>query len=298
MEGETLRSRLAGLLQKSRKAVRLYTNFEKPSANSSGYNFIHSRSASRTSAGFSGSQESRGFQGVGGYEGIGRDALGDKAGEKDAAGLNALQLAQWQAVNTDLQRQITAILDRPHSRLLASETVEIRDRFYGMWRAYEAELRQKQIDLAEAVSRGDFIKAALLAKSSVALKALEQATEAAQHEMQIIVDRFKLGNAKQAESSGRETILRDELIKLEDQAPNLASAFPGHASAESSSQNAEAVATPSSAGGDFVAETENSAGSSQPRNLQPRNLQPRSSQQPSSGRVLAKVIQLRRTATH
>ncbi len=281
MEGETLRSRLAGLLQKSRKAVRLYTNFEKPQSHPagyrhpSGYSYTHTRSAQNRL------DEASGFfkfdkwgndssEGVSGTRESGVDAASFKALQVE---LTSLQLSQWQSVNTDLQRQITAILDRPHSRLLGSETVEIRDRFYGMWRAYEADLRQKQIDLAEAVSRGDFVRAAILAKATVMLKAREQAAEAAQHEIQVIVERFKLcsghapglgsGHAHSSSSTQRgsgdlETVLRDELIKLED--PVLTN-HPTEASSKSGPGPG-----------------------------------PGAGEQGSGGRVLAKVIPLRRSA--
>jgi len=149
VDDETLKSRLATLLQKSRKAVRVYTSFEKGAYRSS-------------------------------------------QDQREAAVFTALQLEQWQIVNTDLQRQLMVIIDRPHTRLLASETVGLRDYFYGSWRSYEAELRQKQGELAEAATRGDFIRTAMLGKTCVILRSREQASEAAQHEIQLIVERFKL----------------------------------------------------------------------------------------------------------
>lgn len=185
VDGETLKSRLVGLLQKSRKAVRIYTTFDK--------------------------------------------SADMKSADREGATYTALQLEQWQAINTDLQRQLGTILDRPHTRLLSNETVGIRDHFYGLWRSYEAELRTTQNDLGEAAARGDFVKAAVLAKSAVILKAREQAAEAAHHEIQIIVERFKLGGATWREQSTPNTTgtqsgsvpLTDELITLQDRPISL-----------------------------------------------------------------------------
>ncbi len=177
MDGETLKSRLVALLQKSRKAVRLYNNFDRRSFSDGG----DRNSFGCTPAGFSG-----------GVRVAGLPQVSASQADKELGNYAALQLEQWQGINADLQRQLGQILDRPHTRLLGSETIEIRDRFYGMWRAFEAELRQKQVELGDSVARGDFVRAAVLAKAAVILKAREQAAEAAHHEIQQVVDRFKL----------------------------------------------------------------------------------------------------------
>jgi len=172
VDEETLKSRLATLLQKSRKAVRVYTSFEKGAYRSS-------------------------------------------QDEREAAVFTALQLEQWQIVNTDLQRRLMVIIDRPHTRLLASETIGLRDYFYGSWRSYEAELRQKQGELVEAATRGDFIRTAMLGKTCVILRSREQASEAAQHEIQLIVERFKLCASVMGSSAAEMPAMEMPVIEMQ-----------------------------------------------------------------------------------
>ena len=121
--------------------------------------------------------------------------------ELEGADLKRLHWEQWQLVNLELQRELRIMLDRPTTRTLAADTVALRDRFYGMWRAAEAQLRIRQQTLIESATRGDFLKAAALARSAISLRAYEQATAAVQHEVQLVVDRYRLGDLYGAQSS-------------------------------------------------------------------------------------------------
>lgn len=148
MDGETLRSRVAQLVQRTRKAVRLYSSAER--------------------------------------------LTGGERGGAEQAQLTALQLEQWQQVNTELQRQLAAAVDHPNQKLLANEVVAVRDRFYHEWRNTEAEVHLKQGELLSAGEKGDFVRCAVLGRALVVLKAREQAAQAAHHELQELIDKARL----------------------------------------------------------------------------------------------------------
>ncbi len=148
MDGETLRSRVVQLVQRTRKAVRLYSSAER--------------------------------------------LTGGERLSAEQAEFTALQLEQWQQINTELQRQLYAAVDHPNQRLLAGEVLSIRDRFYHEWRNAESELHIKQTELLSAAEKGDFVRAAVLGRALVVVKAREQAAQAAHHELQDLVDRSRI----------------------------------------------------------------------------------------------------------
>jgi len=160
MDGETLRSRVAQLVQKTRKAVRLYS------------------SAERLAGG-------------------------------EQAQFTSLQLDQWQQINSELQRQLAAAVDRPHQRFLASEVVTVRDRFYHEWRNAESEVHMKQRELLSAAEKGDFVRCAVLGRALVVVKAREQAAQAALHELQDLIDKARIDPRTNAGSGASEPQQRE-----------------------------------------------------------------------------------------
>ena len=134
MDGETFRSRLLTLLQRSRQAHRLYSSMERMQ---------------------------RG----------------------DAAEFTEMQASAWRSINAELIKQLTAYLDAPHSRQLSNQVVLLRDRFLSEFRANEADVHQRQRELIGASEKGDFVRAAVLSRSLVGLKARAQAVNAAFSEL-------------------------------------------------------------------------------------------------------------------
>lgn len=142
MENHTFRSRLAELMQKSRKALRLYTSVGRVSNPQSEF--------------------------------------------------NDMQVQQWKEVNADLLKQISMAMESPNSRALVADIFTLRDRFYTAWRSAEAEVHGKRRDLISSAENGDFIKAAVLGRELVLLKAREQAAQAAHHELQEVLTRSRV----------------------------------------------------------------------------------------------------------
>lgn len=147
MQDQTFHSRLIQLLQKSKKALRLYS------------------SAARFS--------------------------GDRFGGDGGSEFSEAQIAEWKAVNTELIRQLTVVLERGIPRNLPGEVVAIRDYFYRCWRGAEADLHVKQKDLIASAEAADFVRAALLSDELVILKARTQASQAACHELNEVIKRSK-----------------------------------------------------------------------------------------------------------
>ncbi len=137
MDKETFFQRLGALLQKSRKAQRLYSSMGRVSSDSSPY--------------------------------------------------SEAQIEEWRNISADILRQLSAVMERPHSKTLVSDVVAIRDNFYHVWRSSESSLHRVQRDLVSSSERGDFIKAVSLAEEAVVLKARVQAAHAAHHEFSEIL---------------------------------------------------------------------------------------------------------------
>ena len=143
MESMPFRSRLVQLMQRSRKALRLYSNVER--------------------------------------------LPNDPSSE-----LADVQVNEWRRVNSELLKELGNALEHANQKRIISETFSIRDQFYGEWKMAEADLHRKQRQLLECSENGDFIKASLLAKELVMLKARVQACQAAHHEVQEVLSRSRV----------------------------------------------------------------------------------------------------------
>lgn len=152
MESMPFRSRLVQLMQRSRKALRLYSSVERGSV--------------------------------------------DHSGE-----LGEVQIAEWRRVNAELLKELGLALDQPSQKRLVSEVFSIRDQFYGEWKVAEADLHRKQRQLLDCSENSDFIKASLLSRELVMLKARAQACQAAHHEVHQVLQKARVSQPAQAESS-------------------------------------------------------------------------------------------------
>ena len=97
------------------------------------------------------------------------------------------QAAEWRTINAELMKQLTSLLDAPQNRELSSSLCLLKDRFVGELRQAETQLHTNQRELVSASENGDFIKAAILSRTLVSLKARVQATQAVHHELESIV---------------------------------------------------------------------------------------------------------------
>lgn len=156
MENHTFRSRLTQLLQKSRKALRLYSSLGSSRAPGS----------------------------------VASDRSG--ADEQASHEFSELQVGEWRRVNGELVRSLTLIATNSQPRQLATDVFSLRDRFQIEWRGSEGELHSKQILLLQASEASDFTRAAILARELVALKAAVQASHAAFVELDELIGASKL----------------------------------------------------------------------------------------------------------
>ena len=143
MDRDTFRSRVVKLVQKSKKALRLYTS-------------------------------------------MGRLNTGE------ASELADQQVSEWKTINQTLIKTITEALDSLGNKELAERIFFLRDHFYSNWRTAEADLKTKQGILTAAADNQDFIKCAGISKELAILKSRMQASQAACHELQVVIDQSKL----------------------------------------------------------------------------------------------------------
>lgn len=143
MDSSSFRARVVGLVQKSRKALRLYTSMGR-------------------------------LRGVTGAE------------------FSDIQLAEWREVNATLIKDVTAALEAGNSKKLAADIYILRDKYYQVWREIEASLHVKQKELVALASSSDYVKAAILSRELVQLKAQMQATQAVHHEVQDVIRQSKV----------------------------------------------------------------------------------------------------------
>lgn len=149
----TFRSRLLKLLQKTRKAVRLYSSIESNSIDVA--------------------LRERGF---------------DDAGVE----YRPLQVEEWRKATQNLLRDLSTALEQPNSRRLTVDIFALRDRFHADWRLAESEMHSLHRDIQLAVETADYIKVAQLGKVLVRLKSRVQASQAAHHEIQDVIDKSKV----------------------------------------------------------------------------------------------------------
>ena len=168
MDNQTFRSRLVELIQKSRKAMRLYTTMGRT-------------------------------LGMRGNEARGADS--DTRGANEYA---ELQAAEWRSVNAELVKKLSSFAESPNAKKLVSDVLHFRDHLHAEFRMAEAELKSKQRDLLFAAENSDFIKAALLSRDLVSLKARTQAAQAAHHELESVIRRSKIGGGVAAPSGSIE----------------------------------------------------------------------------------------------
>lgn len=141
------RSRLVQLMQRSRKALRLYSSVER--------------------------------------------VAGDNTSE-----LADLQVSEWRRVNAELLKELNLAIGHPNQKRMVSEVFGIRDQFYGEWKLAEAEMHQKQNFLLESSENGDFVRASVLARELVTLKARTQACQAAHHEVQEVIQKSRVSQPR------------------------------------------------------------------------------------------------------
>jgi hypothetical protein len=105
----------------------------------------------------------------------------------EQAELSDAQVQEWREVNGELLRSLTTAVGRVTPRETAGDVGALRDRFHVAWRSNEASLHNRQQELISAAEKGDFIKAALVARELVTLRARVQASQAAFFELDLLV---------------------------------------------------------------------------------------------------------------
>ena len=142
MEDHTLRSKLLALIQKSRKAVRLYNNVSN---------------------------------------------LSDLGG----SAMTSTQVLEWKNINAELVKRLSTVLDIGNGRKLVAELFGIRDYFLNEFQSLDHDLAIKQKELITAAQIGDYVKCFAISSELVSQKARIQAAQAAHHELELILKRYK-----------------------------------------------------------------------------------------------------------
>lgn len=102
------------------------------------------------------------------------------------------QLAEWRDVSGMLIKDLSAALEAGNAKKLAADLFIIRDRCCDAWREVETVVHVKHKELNQACTAGDYVKAAILSKELVRLKAKLQASQAAHHELQEVIKQSKV----------------------------------------------------------------------------------------------------------
>ena len=127
----------------------------------------------------------------------------------DPVELTDQQLGQWKDVNAQLLRDLSSVLESSNSRDLSVQLYALRDRFHQMWRTQETRMHGLQKTLIGAAENGDFVKAAMLSRELVVIKAKAQASQAAHHELQDVIDKSKVAQPEPP------IVLREEEVVVE-----------------------------------------------------------------------------------
>jgi hypothetical protein len=191
MDSVQLRSRLLKLLQKSRKAVRLYSSVDTTL--------------------------------VGKY-------LVSGDGQISETKVRELQSDEWKRVTTELMRDLSSALENPNPKRLVHDLYALRDRSYSDWRLAEAELHRHQKDLVTAAETSDFIKASVLSIKLIRMKAHFQASQAVYQEMQEVLSKSSAVSPAQvvmlSEDMKDQEVLLKEGNHQEEFQPRIANVIP------------------------------------------------------------------------
>lgn len=185
MEQQTFRSRLVELIQKSRKAMRLYSTI-------------------------------------------------GKSGTRPGGDFADYQAHEWREVNAELVRRLGAALETPDHRRLVANVCVLRDQLNSEFRSAEGEMRTRQRELIVAAEHSDFIRAGNLSRELVLLKARTQASQAAHHELEVVLKRSKVSEGLQSEDSAPIELSSEQVVppkeestsKPRDAAPQVAKVIP------------------------------------------------------------------------
>ena len=128
------------------------------------------------------------------YDSMGRSHTGTLHSSESAEFTEA-QASEWRTVNGFLIKQLSLALENPHPRALASQVISLRRHFWEEFRGAESELHTQQRELVAVSEKGDFVRAALVSRALVALKARMQAAQAAHHELDDLVQKSRLSDA-------------------------------------------------------------------------------------------------------
>ena len=102
---------------------------------------------------------------------------------------------------------------------VAVDVYTLRDRFQVAWRTHESELATKQRQLISSSEKGDFIKAAILARELVTLRARVQASHAAYQELDMLFGQSSAQHAP-VELSSEQVVTaaeQDDQVSIPDQ---------------------------------------------------------------------------------
>lgn len=119
-------------------------------------------------------------------------SMGRAQNKGDNAEFTEMQAAEWRNVNSDLIKDLTSAIEHPNPKEPVSRVFFLRDRFLNEFRLSESEMHLRQKELLNAAEKSDFIKASILSRQLVVLKARAQANQAAQHELDELISQSKL----------------------------------------------------------------------------------------------------------
>lgn len=105
----------------------------------------------------------------------------------ERARLNDLQLNEWKELSADLGKRLTAVVEESNFKNLNAKAFSLRDHFLNLWRTNQTALHARRTDLMRAAEQSDFIKATILSQELIALRAREQACQAAYSELHNIL---------------------------------------------------------------------------------------------------------------
>lgn len=131
-----------------------------------------------------------------------------------------LQANEWKNVNSELVKQLSFMLNSAEQKRLVPDVFNFRDRIQSEFRQLETDLHEKQQELIRASEHGDFIKAATLSRNLVVIKARMQASGAAQHELQNVIEKSRISPPLHDEESVRS---RPEVVIMK---PKIAQVIP------------------------------------------------------------------------
>ncbi|MCB0310603.1 MAG: hypothetical protein KDD42_05180 [Bdellovibrionales bacterium] len=104
---------------------------------------------------------------------------------------STLQMKEWHQINEELLNRLEECIADANLKRAIQGAFTLRDDFHSQWRSAQSEIHRLHSQVEAALQSEDYVRCGVLSGQLVALRAREQASQAAYNEIQSVLSRSK-----------------------------------------------------------------------------------------------------------